>query len=160
MVAETDQPGETVTGVARRHGVNASMLFAWRKQMQACAAPSDETPPALPPRFVPLAIASSAPPPALPSSYRAPTIELQLAGGSHAKSVGAADPDHRQVLGFCPSARESWRRYATRPKNLAPSLQERALERRSTALADDSLDSNGKLDRAAFSLPRSKVRRP
>lgn len=93
MVAETDQPGETVTGVARRHGVNASMLFAWRKQIQACAAPSDETPPALAPRFVPLAIASSAPPPALPSSYSAPTIELQLAGGSCVKIVGAADPD-------------------------------------------------------------------
>jgi hypothetical protein len=67
------------------------MLFAWRKQIQACAAPPDET--QLPPRFLPLAIASSAPPPALPSSYPAPTIELQLAGGAHVKIVGAADPD-------------------------------------------------------------------
>ena len=33
LVAETLAPGETVHGVARRHGVNTSQLFTWRKQL-------------------------------------------------------------------------------------------------------------------------------
>jgi transposase len=32
LVAETLGPGETVHGVARRRGVSASQLFAWRKR--------------------------------------------------------------------------------------------------------------------------------
>ena len=32
LVAETFAEGETVHGVARRHGVSSSMLFGWRKQ--------------------------------------------------------------------------------------------------------------------------------
>ena len=31
LVAETFGPGATVYGVARRHGVSPSQLFAWRK---------------------------------------------------------------------------------------------------------------------------------
>jgi transposase len=32
LVEETLQAGETVSGVARRHGVAASLLFTWRRQ--------------------------------------------------------------------------------------------------------------------------------
>jgi transposase-like protein len=32
FVEETLQPGETVCGVARRHGVAHSLLFTWRRQ--------------------------------------------------------------------------------------------------------------------------------
>jgi transposase len=35
LVAETLVPGETVRGVARRHGVNTSQLFTWRKRLRA-----------------------------------------------------------------------------------------------------------------------------
>jgi transposase len=34
IVQETFAPGATVSGVARRHGVNANQVFAWRKQYQ------------------------------------------------------------------------------------------------------------------------------
>ena len=34
LVEETLAPGETVHGVARRHGVNTSQLFTWRKQLR------------------------------------------------------------------------------------------------------------------------------
>ena len=34
LVAETLAPGATVHGVARRHGVNTSQLFTWRKQFR------------------------------------------------------------------------------------------------------------------------------
>jgi transposase len=93
MVAETLEPGETVTNVARRHGVNASMLFAWRKQVLPSSAASREAPAAAAPFFMPLAIASNAPPSPPPSSCSAPTIELQFADGAHVKIVGAPDPD-------------------------------------------------------------------
>jgi transposase len=35
LVAETLVPGETVRVVARRHGVNTSQLFTWRKRWRA-----------------------------------------------------------------------------------------------------------------------------
>ena len=35
LVAETIGPGATVHGVARRHGVSPSQLFAWRKLFRA-----------------------------------------------------------------------------------------------------------------------------
>ena len=34
LVAETLAPGATVHAVARRHGVNTSQLFTWRKQLR------------------------------------------------------------------------------------------------------------------------------
>jgi transposase len=34
LVAETLMPGETVRAVARRHGVNTSQLFTWRKRLR------------------------------------------------------------------------------------------------------------------------------
>src|SRR5215208_121211 len=34
LVAETFGPGATVHGVARRHGVSPSQLFAWRKRLR------------------------------------------------------------------------------------------------------------------------------
>jgi transposase len=46
LVAETLVPGETVRMVARRHGVNTSQLFTWRKRwrgqvdLPAAAAPA------------------------------------------------------------------------------------------------------------------------
>ena len=93
LVAETEQAGETVTSVARRRGVNASMLFAWRKQLLTGSAPSGDAPAVPAPSFMPLAIASSAPPSPLPRLSSASTIELQFADGAHVKIVGAPDPD-------------------------------------------------------------------
>lgn len=37
MVRETEEPGMSVSLVARRHGVNANQLFAWRKLERAGA---------------------------------------------------------------------------------------------------------------------------
>lgn len=34
LVRETYEPGKTVSGVARQHGVNANQLFRWRKLYQ------------------------------------------------------------------------------------------------------------------------------
>ena len=37
IVAETAKPGRTVSGVARRYGIAASQVFAWRRQFLAAA---------------------------------------------------------------------------------------------------------------------------
>ena len=43
LVAETLAPGATVHGVARRHGVNTSQLFTWRKQLRLELEPASST---------------------------------------------------------------------------------------------------------------------
>jgi transposase len=88
LLAEAEQHGETVTGVARRHGLNASMLFAWRKQLD-CAPASEAMSPG---RFMPLAIAAIASPASSANPCPAPTIELEL-GGARVRIVGAVDAD-------------------------------------------------------------------
>lgn len=37
MVDETYEPGESVSSVARKHGIPASQLFTWKRQMEAGA---------------------------------------------------------------------------------------------------------------------------
>lgn len=38
LLDEAEKPGESVSSVARRYGLSPSMLFAWRKAMEAGAA--------------------------------------------------------------------------------------------------------------------------
>jgi transposase len=51
IVAESYEPGESVSRVARRHDVNANQLFTWRRQLgqQALGAPASG--------FVPMVLA-------------------------------------------------------------------------------------------------------
>jgi len=41
IVAETQEPGASVSIVARRYDVNANQLFLWRRELSASAAPAD-----------------------------------------------------------------------------------------------------------------------
>jgi transposase len=98
IVAETLAPGETVTGVARRHGANPSMVFSWRKRLieeqRAHEAPQ--------PAFMPIALAPCQPgqragpvqegPPAN-AAPDAPTIDVAFACGARLRVTGAVDPD-------------------------------------------------------------------
>jgi transposase len=38
LLDETEKPGESISTVARRYGFSPSMLFAWRRSMEAGAA--------------------------------------------------------------------------------------------------------------------------
>ena len=79
IVAEVEAPGASVSQVARRHGVHASLLFRWRRDLKAKpGAPASDSP-APPPiqRFVPVML----PPPEAPVPAKPSPIEITIAGG-------------------------------------------------------------------------------
>lgn len=75
LVAETCAPGMSVSLVARRRGVDPSLLFRWRRRMLTPTEP--------PPVFAPVEVADTAPvlPLTPPVSSGAGMIEIELAGG-------------------------------------------------------------------------------
>ena len=83
LVEETLQAGESVCGVARRHGLAPSLLFSWRRQARQGRLGARAVP-----DLVPVEITSTpalACGPQLPSSPRAPRaragiIEIELGG--------------------------------------------------------------------------------
>ena len=89
LIEETLVPGAKVSEVARRNGISASLLFAWRRQARAIEAPS-----AVIPRFAaaqivgPNPVAEVAKPPSdeplqsrPATSGRSGLIEISLGGG-------------------------------------------------------------------------------
>jgi transposase len=90
LVAETLAPGATVHSVARRHGVNTSQLFTWRKHLQVGIAPGPE--PAVA-GFAAVAV-TPAMPPCVADVVPAPSglIEIELTGGDRVRISGAVDP--------------------------------------------------------------------
>ena len=71
IVAESQRGGETVTGVARRHGLRVQQLFGWRRQArQGVAAPSCGAI-----GFVPVEVTGAAPTAAIAAAM----IEVALA---------------------------------------------------------------------------------
>jgi transposase len=85
LVEETLQAGETVCGVARRHGVAHSLLFTWRRQARQGRLGGDAAAALVPVEITPVAapISSDAPlPVASPPAQRAKTgiIEIEIGG--------------------------------------------------------------------------------
>ena len=77
IVAETREPGSSVSIVARRHDLNANLLFTWRRKIAAASGAAADAM-----RLVP-AVITPDPTPAVPPGPAAPTgrIEIALAGG-------------------------------------------------------------------------------
>ena len=92
LVEETLAPGETVHGVARRHGVNTSQLFTWRKQLRIGLEPVTE--PVTAPSVAGFAAVAIAPTTVSPVDDTVPSglIEIELAGGDRVRISGAVDP--------------------------------------------------------------------
>ena len=89
IVAETLEPGASVSTIARRHDLNANMLFTWRRQIGA--APTFPAGGAV--TFVPAAITAEAAPAVLPASSIDGRMEIVLADGDRiiaGKDVDAA----------------------------------------------------------------------
>ena len=89
LVAETLGPGETVHGVARRRGVSASQLFAWRKRYRPEIG--RPVPASRVPGFAAVAIAPS-PVPTAGDATPSGLIEIELASGDRVRISGAPDP--------------------------------------------------------------------
>src|SRR5882672_7446667 len=88
IVAETLAPGASVSVVARRHDLNANMLFTWRRQMGTAAlVPAGEGV-----KFVPAAIAVEAAPAVSPASSVAGRMEIVLAPGDRVIVSTDVDP--------------------------------------------------------------------
>ncbi|WP_410052510.1 IS66-like element accessory protein TnpA [Bradyrhizobium sp. SZCCHNRI3037] len=101
LIEETLQPGETVCGVARRHGLAQSLLFTWRRQARQGRLGGEALP-----ALVPVEIASAAAPaattgapqpPSLPPVQRARVglIEIEL-GGCRVRVDRDVDPEALQ----------------------------------------------------------------
>jgi transposase len=88
LVEETLAPGETVHGVARRHGVNTSQLFTWRKQLRIGLEPVTA------PSVAGFAAVAIAPTTVSPMDDTVPSglIEIELAGGDRVRISGSVDP--------------------------------------------------------------------
>ena len=84
LVEETFQAGETVCGVARRHGVAQSLLFTWRRQARQGRLGSEAVPALVPVEITPTALASTcaSQPPSSPPQQRARAgmIEIEVGG--------------------------------------------------------------------------------
>lgn len=77
IVAETYDRGASVSEVARRHGLNANLLFTWRRVMGRVAPASAEEPP----RFVPAVIVTEAEAASTPVPPPAGAMEIVLVAG-------------------------------------------------------------------------------
>ena len=75
IVAESLEPGASVSLIARRHDVNTNMLFTWRRQLGA-----DGAAPGQPVSFVPATITTESQ--AMPCPRGNGRIEIVLAGGA------------------------------------------------------------------------------
>lgn len=93
VVAETLEPGASVSIVARRHDVNANQLFRWRRAMAAERSPAKQSLTLLPVEIMPEAGEPRA------RVRRSGTIEITFSGGARVCVRGEVSPETlRQVI--------------------------------------------------------------
>jgi transposase len=84
IVAETLEPGSSVSIVARRHDVNANQLFQWRRQLLAKSPASGGT--LLPVEIVPEQDCG-------PRAESGGSIEIEFGNGARLRVRGAVAPE-------------------------------------------------------------------
>jgi transposase len=87
IVRETLEPGTSVAEIARRHGVNANLLFGWRRQHQQGLLAHSREPRSV--KLLPIELAASTE--AVPAA--AGSIEIELPTGERVKVVGDVNVD-------------------------------------------------------------------
>ncbi len=87
VVAETEAPGATVREVARRHDLNANLLYTWRRMAEG--RPARPTGGA---QLVPVTLAEPTPAPA-PVRAAGAAIEITLRGGVRLKVGERVTPE-------------------------------------------------------------------
>ena len=83
IVRETLVAGASVAEIARRHGVNANLLFTWRRQHEQGVLAARTRPPRAA-KMLPVRIAANA----SPSTAAAPAIEIELPCGARVRVIG------------------------------------------------------------------------
>lgn len=98
IVAETLEPDASVSVVARRHDVNANLVFTWRRQYREGLLRDGAEATAMIP--VQVAAEKRPAPPALPEtvSPRPGLIEIALPGGIKVRVRGAVDGETLQRM--------------------------------------------------------------
>jgi transposase len=98
IVAETLEPDASVSVVARRHDVNANLVFTWRRQYREGPLRDGAGATAMIP--VQVAAEKRPAPPALPEtvSTRAGLVEIALPGGIKVRVRGAVDSGTLQQI--------------------------------------------------------------
>ena len=84
IVAETLEPGSSVSLVARRHDVNANQLFQWRRQMLAKSPASRDG------SLLPVEIVAEQD---RGSRSESGSIEVEFGNGTHLRVRGAVAPE-------------------------------------------------------------------
>jgi transposase len=90
MVAESLEPGASVSKVAQRYDVNANLLFTWRRQEAGAAAATSDADPV---KLLPVTVAAAEAPTAAPVAGPEPAgrMEIVLFGGE--RIIVGADVD-------------------------------------------------------------------
>lgn len=100
LVRQCLLPGASVSSIAMAHGINANLVFKWRREHRAALAASPEPAPASAPALLPITLASPMPdgrtevsphmPPSCATSASVGSIELDFAG-ARLRLRGAVD---------------------------------------------------------------------
>jgi transposase len=90
LVAETLEPGASVSIVARRHDLNANQLFTWRRQFAGAVRVAEVK--LLPIEISPEPALSAAPPGPAAARPLDGSIEVAVSGGVRVLIKGAVDP--------------------------------------------------------------------
>ena len=92
-MAETREPGASVSIVARRHDVNANQVFKWRREMAPVQPATVERSAAM----LPVEIVPEATEPR-PRARRSGTVEITFAGGARVCVRGEVSPETLQQV--------------------------------------------------------------
>jgi transposase len=88
IIAESLEPGASVAQVAQRHGVNANLLFTWRRQQSAARLFNDREAPQL----VPVTITAE-PVSGVPTAASGPVGRMEIVLGAGERIIVGADVD-------------------------------------------------------------------
>jgi len=107
LVRQCLQPGASVSSIAMAHGINANLVFKWRREHRAALAASPGPAQASVPALLPITLAPATPSDAAMSSPPAPpscasrasvgSIELDFAG-ARLRLRGTVDPESLVAL--------------------------------------------------------------
>jgi transposase len=93
IVAESCEPGASVAQIAQRHGINANLIFTWRRQRET--GPSSEVGTAV--KIVPMIV--TAPAPAAPAPARSDhSGRMEIVLGAGERIIVGADVDTTALL--------------------------------------------------------------